>query len=436
MAKVEIPERVLAQVWKRQLVDATKLVTSSGDALRVIYPGKENRDRGPDFVGAVLTASGKGVLKGDVEIHSRAGDWKSHGHSRDKHYNGVILQVVWEGEDEAVLNSGRRIPTLSLRSCLEGSLDDVHCRLQVPAMPGEPCHNAGECLGDNEIGKLLDKAGDERFQHKAEAFKAVFDRGSPRQALYAGIMAALGYSKNKQPFEDLAYSLPVGVLEEICRGKPVSEQVSMLKALLLGRAGFLDGSADTGLKTVWQRLGDGRPMSPESWSTFRVRPENHPARRLEGAAYMLSRFMNAGLLEGIILSVAESHGDVRQLESIFTVSAPGTCPDDKRVLIGQGRAREIAINVVLPFVLAWAEASSQVELAGNAWALYRSCPRAGEYGVTRELAGLLAGNRASGIANSARRQQGLLHLDHTFCRPRECERCPVALRLKSRRPAG
>ena len=96
---------------------AESLVTGSGEKVQVIYPGKENRDSGPDFVGAVIATDG-GLLVGDVELHLKAADWKGHGHHRDPKYNGVILQVVWEGDASVILQNGKTVPTLSLRHCL------------------------------------------------------------------------------------------------------------------------------------------------------------------------------------------------------------------------------------------------------------------------------------------------------------------------------
>jgi len=429
VGKVEVAERLLVQIWKRQLVEAGKLVTDSGETLQVIYPGRENKDRGPDFVGAIVTISCGEVLRGDIELHSKASDWRSHGHGRDPNYDEVILQVVWEGHGEVVLRSGKAVPTLSLRDCIECSLDEVRRELQLPMVPGEPCFDARQRLGDIEIGRLLDEAGEERFRLKADYFASRIGHEPPSQTLYRGIMGALGYTKNKEPFEELACRLPLAVLEGICRGKPAQERILILKALLLGKAGLLLEDADGGLEQIWNRLGDGETMGVSCWRVFRVRPENHPERRLVGAAYLLARFVKIGLFEGVLQSVTEAHPGKERLEHSFMVGAPEPCAAGERNLIGQGRAREIVINVVLPFTLTWAEANFETKLAQRVWALYRSYPKAGEYGITRELGKLLMGSSASKVVNSAQRQQGLIHIDRTFCRPRECARCPLTRRL-------
>jgi hypothetical protein len=387
----KVDERLLVEIWKRQLVSAEDMVTGCGEKVQVIYPGKENRDCGPDFLGAVIAAEDGGLLVGDVELHLKAADWKSHGHGRDPRYNGLILQVVWEGEAPAVLQNGRTVPTLSLQHCLSGSLGAV------------------------------------RYWTMREE--------TPSQVLYRGIMGALGYTRNKEQFEELACRLPLAALQGFCRGKPPQEQVSVLRALLLDTAGLLKHDDIAEREHLQCCLGGVRPMNPSCWHLFRVRPENHPARRLTGAAHLLTRFLDEGLLQSVLRLVEESRSDIGRLETGFMVSAGGHRCYGERALIGQGRAREIAINVALPFVFAWAEVNAQAGLAEQALRLYRVYPRSGGNEITRGLLKLL-GSKSSAVVDSARRQQGLLHLDKTFCRPRRCDVCPLAGRLASVQDLG
>lgn len=427
-----VTEHLLAQIWKRQLVAVERLVTGSGERVQVIYQGRENRDSGPDFVGAIIAVADGEPLTGDIELHFKASDWKNHGHHHDPRYNEVILQVVWDGDVAAMLQNGKRVPTLSLCQCLKGLLEDVRHQVRLPMFPGDPCHNARQELGDSEIGKLLDEAGEERFLVKAGCFAGRLDKEPSSQVLYQGIMGALGYTKNKEQFEELACRLPLVVLESLCRGKPPQEQVLVLKALLLGMAGLLPDVDNGRLEKLWRCLDNRETMDPSCWHLFRVRPENHPTRRLIGAAYLLARFIEEGLLEGVLHLVNESGSDMWWLESGFMVSATDDGSYDQCALIGQGRAREIVINIALPFAFAWAESKSQEKLAEQALALYRMYPKAGENEITRELTKLL-GTCVSGLVNSVRRQQGLIHLAKAFCRRRRCDECPLGRRLSSRR---
>lgn len=430
MDEGEVAESLLVQIWKRQLVAVEKLVTASGERLKVIYPGKENKDSGPDFVGAIIATANGGLLRGDVELHMKAGDWKNHGHHRDPRYNDVILQVVWDREAGAALQSGKVVPTLVLRYCLSGSLDEVRHQVNLPMVPNEPCHNAVQRLGGSELVRLLDEAGDERFRMKAGYFKARLENEPPSEVLYQGIMGALGYTKNKAPFEELARRLSLADLEGICRGKPYQEQVQVLKVQLLGKAGLLPEGENLQLRQIRHCVIGGEMMSPSCWQRFRVRPENHPVRRLIGAAHLLARFMEVGgLLDGVVHLFSESFSDADRLEVGFMVRATETCFDNERTLVGQGRAREIVINVVLPFTFAWAESSSQAKLSEQVLDRYRSYPKAGENEITRGLTRLLLDSPTFSLVKLARRQQGLIHLAKNFCHQRWCTDCPLGKRL-------
>ncbi len=426
----KVDERFLVEIWKRQLVSADNLVTSSNERVQVIYPGKENRDCGPDFLGAVIATEREGLLVGDVELHQKAADWRSHGHGRDSRYNGLVLQVVWEGEAPVVLQNGRTVPTLSLQRCLSGSLGAVRYWTSLDMMPAEPCRDALGRLGDDELGRLLDEAGEERFRLKAGRFAAAIDEEPPPQVLYRGIMAALGYTRNKERFEELACRLPLAALQGFCRGRPHQERVSKLRALLLSMAGLLKDEDNAEREQVQCCLGAVKPMDASCWHLFRVRPENHPARRLTGAAFLLARFLDEGLLEGVLRLVKESRSDIGRLEAGFMVGAEKHRHPGERALIGQARAREIAVNIALPFTFAWSEANGQAGLVEHALWLYRVYPGSGGNEITRGLIRLL-GPKAFALVDSSRRQQGLLHLDQTFCRPRRCSECPLAQRLAS-----
>ena len=424
-----VDERLLVRIWARQLVSAESLVTGSGEKVQVIYPGKENRDSGPDFLGAVIATEDSGLLVGDVELHLKASDWRSHGHHRDPGYNGLILQVAWDGDASVVLQSGRTVPTLSLQRCLSGSLGAVRYWSSLNMVPTEPCYESLSRLSDDEIGRLLDEAGDERFRLKASLFAAGMSGEPPSQVLYQGIMEALGYTRNKEPFQELARRLPLAFLVSVCRDKGYRERVTLLRTLLLGMAGLLP-RGDSRMELVWRCLGDTEPLSLSDWHLFRVRPENHPARRITGAAHLLARFLDEGLLEAVLRLVGESRSDIGRLKAGFMVAAEGSRSLGRRALIGRGRAREIVVNIALPFAFAWAESNHEASLAEAALWLYRIYPKSGENEVTRGLTRLL-GPKAPALVDSARRQQGLLHLDKTFCRQRGCDVCPLARRLAS-----
>ncbi|MBE0479726.1 MAG: DUF2851 family protein [Dehalococcoidia bacterium] len=414
-----LTEDLLAEIWKRQLL-SDRLLSGTGEAIGVTHPGILSRDRGPDFTGAVIFLAGK-ELRGDIEVHVRASDWKTHGHHLDPNYNRVVLQVVWEGDTPALLENGTSASTLSLSGCLSAPVDELRYLARLPLPPLEPCLNAARRLGIPKLLSILEDAGRERFLRKAASFGLHMGSLPASQVLYEGIMGALGYTRNRRAFEDLACRLPLKTLEEACKGRGKREATVLLAALLVGKAGFLLRTGD--LYRVWQRESDGEVMRLSAWDLFRVRPENHPLRRLLGMAFLLGRYLSLGLLDGIVGLVRGGAACPRELEA-------GMMVENNRALtggylIGRGRAREIVINIVLPFAFALAGRAA----SGPILRLYERYPGTSENRFTRDLADLLLGSGGHGPVRSALRQQGLLHLHRDFCSRRGCVRCPLGGRL-------
>src|SRR5947208_2977164 len=110
-------ERLLQRIWLRGDFDPVQAITMDGRAVRVLHPGNWNRLGGPDFFDAQLIVGGM-RMRGDVEIHLRASDWKAHGHREDPKYRRVVLHVVlFPPADHAAQTlhaDGSSIPVLAL----------------------------------------------------------------------------------------------------------------------------------------------------------------------------------------------------------------------------------------------------------------------------------------------------------------------------------
>ncbi len=428
----------MAQIWKG--LGQGRFVTSEGKGIEVLYPGRETRDCGPDFCDAIVVVEGERI-NGDIELHVRTSDWRAHGHHRDPGYNSVILQVaMWNDGPMAMLQNGKAVPTLALWPWL-GSLEEVRRWADRPRVPIEPCRQAASYLGDAALGKLLDEAGEWRFQLKAAPFREGIARGEADQMLYQGVMRALGYAKNKERFQELACQLPISVIQDAVHGVSCERRPLVLQSLLLGAAGLLPSQrgieshgAVAELEQHWRSLADVIMTSDRKWRLFRIRPANHPTRRLVAASYLLCRFLEEGLPRSMLRLV---WGGLHRLERGFIVPARGYWAEHfdfgyrmrNPSLIGRGRAGTIVVNVVLPFARAWAQANREPELGKHVLELYRCYPRLDGNEITRRMAVLLFGSSGHRVVNSARRQQGLLHLFHSFCRERNCGRCPVTIEL-------
>ncbi len=424
-----IPESLLSLIWKGQWIQKGPLPASDGRLVRIRTPGTRNRDQGPDFLNASILIEDE-ILTGDIELHVKSSDWRSHGHHLDPHYNSVILQVtLWnDAAMPALLENGYTAPTLCLYDFLEGSVDELSIKAEEEAAPRLPCVNAAYSLNKEYLDSLLDAFGLERFYIKAARFELEMITEEPSQVVYEGIMETLGYTKNKEPFKALASHLRLGVLESMALERATDDRLVFLQAILLGCAGLLPSqSAVTHLsglsveveklEEIWASLNLESPMSYGDWHFFRMHPGNFPTNRLIAATNLLDRYIDEGLLSGISRLVDECDTDkgVNGIENGLIISR----------LLGRERAREMVINTVMPFLYSWAEINSNLEGKQHILELFRVYPRSGDNQITRYIRDLWWNKPHSKITVSSQRQQGMIHLYKTFCADRRCGDCPV-----------
>jgi len=399
-ASAPFSEGLLTELWEGQRFPPRALATRQGQRLRVVYRGRANRGPGPDFRDAVIAAPW-GILRGDVELHVRASAFRRHGHQQDTAYDRLALHVVFwddEGED-TLLSSGRRAPVAALAPWTERRAEEIHRWLRRPSRWREPCQGALERLGAEAVMAALDGLGQQRFREKAEAMRRLLEEAPADEVVWQGLLEALGYGGDRQAFRVLALEVPWRRIAERLHRLPASRRVDEARLLLASAAPTLAG-----------RAGQGRPGN-EGW------------RRLEGAARLAARFCAGGLASRLQAVLAGSApGDSAPL--LAALRAAGG-PWSRQAFIGRGRALEIAINVVLPY----AAARGDSVLAQKAEALYRRLPRPAPYGALRHLDQAVGW----GVRVDARRQQGMLHLFHYYCRQGGCtrpsvkgDRCPLA----------
>lgn len=438
----EPPEETVSRIWYGQHILPERLGTTAGQRVQVVYRGRLNGDEGPDYRGALIALDGE-LRRGDVEVHVRSSHWRAHGHGKDPRYNGVILHVVlWHDASLPILSeNGVSLPTLPLWDCLDRPLSETAALERRRALSDETCRLRS--LNEEDLGRLLDEQGDERFWKKAAVFQGALADNRAEQVLYEGLMSSLGYSKNQEAFRKLARSLPLSVIEGFLHGKPSPQQSLVSQALLLGSAGLLPsqrgerrmGGVTGEMEKLWRSYRLTPALRREEWRFFRVRPENSPVRRLAGMARLLARNIDKGILESLGEPVWTVDGAkaCRDLERRLMATAPShwrlgydlgrRFKGLSASLIGHARAREMVVNVVLPFAWAHGELASLPELCQRANAAYGVCPRLAENQITRWMSQLV-GEPAKRAATTARRQQGLIHMFHSFCREERCAECP------------
>ena len=435
------PESQLIKIWQHQLLDRTGLVTEEGEPIEIIYPGRINDDRGADFRDAVITIN-KEVVKGDIEIHVKSSDWRAHRHHYDPSYNRVILHVVmWHDTRATYQQSGKSVPVLALHK-YTGEPDS-----QYPAVT-MPCRGTVKSLTDSAASRFLDIAGEERFLTKTSRFQAELAKARASQCLYQGIMMALGYSKNEAPFLELAHRLPLRILESFAQGNRADEEcLARQQAVLLGTAGLLPSQRWIGyqesnggdmwidkLEELWAGFCPAEAMSCHGWHLFKVRPGNFPTRRIAAMSHLIVRYRESGIFDGLVNLVRELPGKPGRLEEGLVTTTTGYWANHfdfgsggrlrNTTTLGRNRASDIIVNVLLPFTFAWGKLTGQSALERDAIALYRGYPRLAENGVERHMMSQLGLSR--NLVNSARRQQGLIHIYKTLCTQGKCRDCQLS----------
>ena len=244
-------ERQFHLVWRLGWFRHRGLLLEDGRPLEVLFPGHPAGGGGPDFRDARLRIGGVDV-SGDVELHLEPSGWRRHGHGGDSGYAGVVLHVALHRDPfggRAGSRDGAPAAELVLEPHLELSVSELASwtggsHTPAPARPDE-----GELLA------RLEALGRARFERRRAAFGRAARAAGFEEALYRGLMTALGYRLNKAPFAELARLVPRGATRGADR--PALER----------------------------RYGGGAANLP--WRTAGVRPANHPARRLAGWCRLL-----------------------------------------------------------------------------------------------------------------------------------------------------
>jgi hypothetical protein len=420
MVNHKITETVVNNTWQSIACAGVELITVDEQRVHILYPGRPSDEPGSDIKDAVLKINGKNI-KGDIEIHVHSSDWFKHAHHQDKAYNGNILHVVMfhDSENLTGLENGGCIPIVSLiNPSLATARKTKHGFNACPA---------SMVIGPEKILVTLNIAGGRRFEEKETQFLNELKKDEANQCLYRGIMGALGYSKNTQPFRDLAEMVPLRQLEHIFKEVPGKSTLSEVENLLLETAGF-HYSHQNPLNSPQ----GGVHSSNLHWKLFRVRPGNHPARRLAGMARLIIQYRKEGFLTGLIGLIEKFQGGhYPEIEDNLIIEAndywvdhycPGKeCSLSEKYLVGRSRVKEILVNILLPFAAAFAEHTGKLGLAEQALAVYSGYPAGEENNIERHMLCQLGIKRS--LLKTSQAQQGLHHLYKRFCTQGKCGEC-------------
>lgn len=424
--QVTLSELALSRFWADARLPADLRLTD-GRRVQIVYPGVWSNSNGPDFRDALIDLDGR-LVRGHVEIHLRSSDWERHGHSLNPEYAGVVLHVVQVDD----LGAGARradgtvVPTLVLDGYIpQFTGDDANALTAVFARLGNStCLPTLGARQPELVRRVLRDEGWARLVEKQLRFSQALTSSTASEVLYAGLLDALGYSENRDGMAAIASAVPLALLETlIANGEP-----NAVPALLLGVAGFLPISPTlvetcgiaprlaTELEHDFRSLADRYALDPlpaSTWTLNRVRPRNHPAARLASLSWLIQRAAPDGLL-AVFLGLPLDGG--RAWDAWLADVEPP---------IGASRRRQIVVNVLAPFLAAYADTMRDDDLVEEAAELWEQLPGAVDDQVTRAAKRQIVGDTRFPV-RLAIEEQGLHRVARERCRPLRCFECPIA----------
>lgn len=418
-------EMLMQYIWEYRLWNPSTLSTNDGRRVRIIDPGRRNRDAGPDFFNAKIDIDGT-TWVGNVEIHYRASDWHRHGHDRDKAYDSVILHVVDKDDAPVYRSDGQLIPQMVM-----------HCSphfneryAQLVGAPAElPCKAQIRALDSVGVAEWVQAMSLERLIAKGRRVEALYEafRGNWEQICFVTFARNLGFGTNSDAFELLAKSVPLQLMHKH------SDSLFQLEALLFGQSGLLDGPNPGGdayfdqlareyafLRTKYSlRRADGMV-----WKSFRMRPQNFPWRRIA----LLAHYVEGGFrLMGELLE-ADSEEALRRL---FTVSLSGYWSTHYNfshptaecgAAISKSMIDVILINTVAPLYYVYGTKTGNYELVQRAIDLLE--------GLRPESNRVVNLFVAAGMkVDSALASQAVLQIYNEYCLQRKCLFCRIGRKI-------
>jgi hypothetical protein len=417
-------EEFIQFIWKYGLFDRTGLFSDSGDEIQVISLGEHNGDSGPDFLNARLKI-GSTTWAGNVEIHLRSSDWFLHGHHADKAYDSVILHVVYQHNQSITRSNGETISTLVLpcNEKLYGSYQKLLARKgMIPCQ--DRIHRVEPLLLDCWLSSLVVDRLRKKTEHIAEYLRR--NKGNWEEAFYISLARSFGFGLNASPFELIARSVSLSILNRH-RNNPLQ-----VEAILMGQAGFLtEGRIFPEYYVLLrneyvylQKKYKLKPIENHLWKFLRLRPVNFPTLRLAQFAKLIEQ--SEGLFSCILAC-----DDLQELKRFFTLQASEfwnshytfekTSKSSVKTL-GEDAFNSLVINTVIPFLFLYGSMNGQEETKNRAIELLNSIPAECNR-ITRKWD--LAGIRASSSFYS----QALLQLYSDYCNHRHCLSCSVGTNL-------
>lgn len=403
-------------IWQFQYFNRAHLNTISGEAIEIVFPGRLNKDQGPDFADARIRI-GTTLLVGSVELHLKTSEWNRHGHQHDANYNNVILHVVFQDDAQGT----NAIPILELQHRISKLLLEKYEALMQEST-FIPCAATIAQTRELTLHAWKERLVAERLTRKSSGiFDALQQTSFHWEEVFWRVLARnFGIKVNAEAFEQVAQTLPITLL---ARHKT---QIHQLEALLLGQAGLLQGSFTEDYPQLLQReyhfLNAKYHLQPSPIPVhfLRMRPQNFPTIRLAQLAMLVhqSQHLFSKLLETKDLKKVKQWLGVTANDYWhyhYRLDEPSEYAPKK---LGESMIDNIIINTVIPVLFAYGLFHNKEELKLRAIQWLEE--------TEGESNSITNGFKKLSLINqSAFDSQALIELKNEYCNYRRCLECAV-----------
>lgn len=408
-------EKLLQYIWQFQYFNKSELLTSAGEKLQIIFPGKLNTNQGPDFTNAQIKIDNT-TLVGSIELHLKASQWNEHGHSNDANYKNVILHVVFEND-----LSQSSVPVLELQPRISNLLLDRYTAL-MNASSFIPCTNAVSEVKEITWLSWKERLLAERLTRKSSiVFKFLEENNAHWEETFWWMLARnFGMKVNTEAFESMARTIPVNLLAKH------KHQIHQLEALLFGQAGLLNETFTEDYPKLLQReylfLKKKYDLNPihNRVHFLRMRPGNFPTIRLSQLAGLIQ---NSAHLFSKVLEIEK----LPEVKKLFDVTANDywyyhyrfdEASSFKKKTIGKDMIDNVIINTIVPVLFAYGLYHKEENYKNKAILWLEDLP-AETNSITKGFADLKL------YSQSAFDSQSFIELKTQYCDNKHCLQCAI-----------
>jgi len=412
-------EALLHYVWKHQFYTRTELKQPNGKVIEVIKTGLPNFDAGPDFFNGQIKLDNT-LWAGNVEIHTRASDWKKHHHHKDKAYDNVIIHLVKEKDCEVQNTKGENILTVELKYPEHFDLNYLEL---LKSNKWISCENTINEVNNLDFKLFLNRLVSEKLETKTKLIEELYkaNKNNWEETFYQLIARSFGFKTNGLPFELLAKSIKLKYL-----GKHKSS-LKQMEAFLFGQAGFLEEDIEDNyyilLKKEYRFLQNKfklKPIEKHYWKFLRLRPNGFPTIRITQFAMLIHT--SSSLFSKIL-----ECENINQLENLFSVQASdywsthfkfGHETNYQVKKLGISSIHNILINTVIPLIFYYGVKNNNQKFRNLALDLLDQLP-AEKNAVIKQW------NSLNIKAENAVYSQALIYLKNSYCDTKNCLNCVV-----------